>query len=272
MSSTLEQIEFLARSPHRVEVLEALADAPRTRHELRDRADVSRITIRRMMEDFLDRGWITEENGQYEATRTGRFVADEFAALHGNMAALEALGDAATWLPIERYGFDLWHLRDAEVTSTTSWSDHKAAIQCVANVVTGAEHLWGVTTGFTHEVLESITAITVDGPGRFEAVVTPSAIEIAKSDEEMWENLQAIVAEPLNDIRRYDSDDLSLLFLVGDEDVVLCGHSEHGPPPGAVETGKQPVRAWLRSHFERARDGAEPIDSELLETVTTADD
>lgn len=271
MTSALDHIEFLARSAHRPTVLEALAEGPQTRHDLRERADVSRITMRRLLDDFADRGWISQENGQYEATRRGQYVAREFAALSRNLDALEELGEAATWLPIEKYGFELRHLLDADVSSTNSWSDHKAAIQCVANVVEGTDRLWGMTSGFTHEVIENIVAITVDGAGSFEAVVTPSAIQIAKEDVEMWEHLRAIVSEPANDIRRYVNDDLAVIFLVGDEDVVLCGHSDHGPPPGAVETQATAVRRWLRSHFESVREEADPIDDEVL-TVAAAED
>lgn len=194
----------------------------------------------------------------------GRFVADEFARLHSNVVAVDYLEDAISWLPIEQYGFDLWHLRDAHVTSTNSWSDHKPAIQCVANVVEGTTRLWEVTTGFTHEVLKNIATIIVDGAASFEAMVTTSAIEIAREDEEMWKNLRNTVESENNDIRRYDSDDLSMIFLVGDETVVLCGHSEHGPPPGAVETESEAVRSWLRSHFESLHEQARPVDADAF--------
>lgn len=264
MTTALDHIEFLARSPHRVEVLEALADAPRTRHDLRDRADVSRITIRRMLEDFEDRGWVRHDDGQYEATPRGRYVAAEFTRLHGNVEAVEDLQDAVSWLPVEQFGFDLWHLRDADVTSINSWSDHKDAIECVADFAQDANRLWGITSGFTHEVLAEITAKTVDGPASFEAVITPSAIEMARADDEMRDNLRAVLDAECNDVRRYDSDDLALIFIVGDESVVLCGHSDHGPPPGTVETENDAVRAWLRSHFESLHAQAEPIGGEVL--------
>lgn len=263
-SNALEDIEFLARSPNRVEVLESLAEAPRTRHELRDRTDVSRITIRRMLEDFEERGWIVGEDGQYEATSRGRFVANEFSRLHSNVVAADYLGDAVSWLPVEKYGFDLWHLRDADVTGTNSWEDHKTAIQRVADVVEDTTRLWGVTTGFTHEVLENIAEITVEGDASFEAVVTPSAVRIAREDDEMWENFRSIVRSETNDVRRYASDDLSRIFIVGDDTVVLCGHSEHGPPPGAVETDNEAVRSWLRSHFESLHERADPVDAEVV--------
>lgn len=48
-----------------------LADAPRTRHELKERADVSRITICRLLDDLEERDWIVHENGAVRGDRAG---------------------------------------------------------------------------------------------------------------------------------------------------------------------------------------------------------
>lgn len=67
-----DAVEFLTRSPHRVEVLGALAVVPRTRHELKGRSEVSRVAFGRLFDNF---GWTTHENGQNEATPQGRIFS-----------------------------------------------------------------------------------------------------------------------------------------------------------------------------------------------------
>lgn len=53
--SSLDTIEYLARSDHRVEVLGGICVAPRTREEIRDRTDASRVTAGRIIADLDER-------------------------------------------------------------------------------------------------------------------------------------------------------------------------------------------------------------------------
>jgi predicted transcriptional regulator len=87
MNSPLDTIEYLARSDHRVEVLDAIRTTPRTREEIRDLTDASRVTAGRIIADLEDRGWIVRRGTEYEATTSGRFVAREFSRLMRNLEA-----------------------------------------------------------------------------------------------------------------------------------------------------------------------------------------
>jgi DNA-binding transcriptional ArsR family regulator len=49
----IDEGRFLVQSPHRIEMLRALRDGPRTRGELTERADVSRVTMGRSLGDRL---------------------------------------------------------------------------------------------------------------------------------------------------------------------------------------------------------------------------
>lgn len=57
MYSSLDDIEFLTRSERRVEVLNAIHTAPRTRDELEKVTDASRVTFDRILADLEDRDW-----------------------------------------------------------------------------------------------------------------------------------------------------------------------------------------------------------------------
>lgn len=87
----LETVEFLARSPSRVRVLEAIQEDPRTRNELKDLTDVSRFTLSRTLADFEDRGWIVRSGQRYELTGKGGLVSSELKTLLSNLAAAEEL-------------------------------------------------------------------------------------------------------------------------------------------------------------------------------------
>jgi uncharacterized protein YerC len=57
IQSLLEEIEFLAHSPNRIRVLDALIAEPMERHDIEDGTGVSRATLARILADFKNEGW-----------------------------------------------------------------------------------------------------------------------------------------------------------------------------------------------------------------------
>lgn len=262
--AALDEIEFLARSPHRIEVLGALADAPRTRHDLKERADVSRVTISRLLDDLEDRDWIVHDNGQYEATARGRLVAREFARLQGNLAAGDRLDDALEWLPVEEFEFDLARLHDADVLRAASWETQTEAIRHAADCVAGADEIRGTGIGFSHEVVEAIKDRVVEDGASFEMVVDDTALGMIRNDEGLRQRFQAILTAETGALYRYAGTAPLHMVVTFDELVVICGHVEDGPPPGTLETTDTAVHRWARTYYEGALSEASPVDAETL--------
>lgn len=99
VESSLDDIEFLARSEHRVEVLDALAERPHSRTDLQVMTGASSSTIRRLLCEFEERCWIRRNGHQYEATQPGTFVAEGLLALLGHMETERTLRAVWQWLP-----------------------------------------------------------------------------------------------------------------------------------------------------------------------------
>lgn len=264
MTSTLDNIEFLSRSPHRVEVLEALANGPKTRHELRERADVSRVTMRRMLEDFEDRSWITHDNGQYEATPRGRVVSWEFARLQANMDTADQLADALPWLPLEEFDFDLAHLHDADVLLTSTWESQSAAISHVTDLVHESQHIRGTSIGFSHGVPDTIRDLVLENDGRFEAVVNDTAFRMIRDDDDLRQPFREMLASSNADLYRYTGNAPLHMVMAFDEMVSICGHVDEGPPPGTLETSNDTVLSWALSYYDSAREDSQPLAAEDL--------
>ena len=74
MESVLAEVEFLARSQNRVEVLTALAEQRQTRRDLEAQTDASQATLGRILGDFQDRSWVRKDGSEYIATATGKLV------------------------------------------------------------------------------------------------------------------------------------------------------------------------------------------------------
>lgn len=253
LESQIEPIEYLARSPSRLRVLRSIQEADRTRDELKEVTDISRVTLSRVLASFEERGWIERKNGDYEATSEGAFVATEVSKLLGNLRTLEHLDGAMKWLPVEAFDFDLRHLRDAEV-STSDWGDHTAQIRAVADTIYGSDRIIATASGVSREVVEAIWDVTVNGEASFEAMVDDTALDIVLDDDELRRRHQEMLATGNVEILRYEgTEDPLLMLTVCDDTVVMCGHDPNGPPPGTLETTDARVRDWAMDYFETIR-------------------
>ena len=115
-SPPLDDIEFLARSDHRVTVLAALARRPQSRADLLAMTGVSQSTIGRTLRAFENRHWIRRDGQYYEATQLGVFVAAGMQELIDRVETEQALRDVWQWLPSEASGFTIEMISDALVT------------------------------------------------------------------------------------------------------------------------------------------------------------
>jgi predicted transcriptional regulator len=101
MDQSLDEIGFLTRSEHRVEVLGALAERPHSRADLRVLTGASSSTIGRMLGDFEDRCWVERVDHRYEATPLGAFVVSGVTDLLERMETERLLRATWEWLPTE---------------------------------------------------------------------------------------------------------------------------------------------------------------------------
>lgn len=263
IETPLEPVEYLTRSPSRVGVLDAIQEEPRTRNELKEITDVSRVTLSRILSSFEDRGWIERTNGRYETTPEGAFVATELTGLLANIETLDHLDGVMRWLPIEEFDFDLTCLRDAEV-ATSSWGDHTAQIRRVAELIQGSDRITATASGVSRDVVDALWESTVSGDASFEGILDATALDIVRSDAAMRKQVRDIL-ETGADILRYEGDEEPLLMLtVCDDTVILCGHDEDGPPPGTLDTTDETVRSWAESYFDGVRAESTPVDPDVF--------
>lgn len=116
MSSPIDDIEYLARSGHRVTALSALARRPQSRADLRAMTAVSQSTIGRTLREFENRRWIRRDGKHYETTQLGAFVATGMQALIDRIETEQTLRDIWEWLPPATSGFTVEMCADAVVT------------------------------------------------------------------------------------------------------------------------------------------------------------
>lgn len=255
MGSSLEDIEFLARSAHRVTVLDALALGPQQRGELRDETGASDPTIGRILGDFEARGWVRRDGHEYVLTHPGAFVAEHFASLLERMSTERRLRDVWRLLPSTLPGFDLDLLSDAVVTTIKPGDPYAPANRCASFYPT-TDRVRGFDAALTAPHTYESLAELVHGGLDAEFVIPPG----------LSANLQASYPEAHRAVTASDNltswwnDDLPLCRVVVFDDRVGVGG--YDPDSGVlavyVDTDAPELREWAVSTFERFRSEARP--------------
>lgn len=264
IESPLEPVEYLARSPSRVKVLDAINEGSRTRNDLRELTAVSRVTLSRILANFEDRGWVERRNGRYEITSEGAFVATELTGLLANMETLEHLDGVMEWLPLAEFDFELACLRDADV-SVATWGDHTGQIRHVAETIPGADHIETTASGVSREVLTALWETTVSGETTLAVMIDSLAMEIIQGDPDYRRQVREMIESGTTDCLLYEGENEPLpMVMTCDATVILCGHDEDGPPPGTLETTDPTVHAWATSYFDNIRSASTALQADAF--------
>jgi len=266
MDASLEEINFLACSSHRVGVMETLTDGPRDRRQLRDATGASSPTMSRILTDLEDRRWLVRDGPTYSLTPLGEFVANRFLELHGAMEIERKLRDVWQWLPQEMEGFSVDLFTDAVVSYPGPGYPYEP-VERLTNLIEGTTRM----RGFDSIVFKSINNETVcqavlDGM-ELEYVYSPTALEktLAWNPERVMEaasceNCNVFVHDDLPDRTRCG------LGIVDERAGICCHDPETGALTAVIDTDAPEAREWAISMFERVRGEASPVDPREFQT------
>jgi predicted transcriptional regulator len=262
MTDPLEEIEFLARSPNRIRVLETLSNEPHTRQELQESVGASQPTLARILNDFDDRNWIEREGGTYETTHLGSFVASGFRSLLSVMETESQLRDVVDLLPMARFDFGLERLADARITTPTQ-ADPGRPLNRAIELAAEAETHRIVSYVLNHEMLETVDQATTDGRQSFEGAVTADTIDVLRSEYDSWRRLRSLAGSEAASLRLTDRE---VPFAVGiaDGTVYLFLRDEDGLLRALLESADPAVRSWAVDTVEQYRAAGEELDQSVL--------
>ena len=271
MDSALEEIDFLARSNHRVGVMEELTEGSRERWELSDATGASSPTMSRILTDFEERRWIVRDGPTYELTPLGEFVVERFLKLREGMQIERKLRDVWQWLPREMKGFSVDLFADAVVSYPGPGYPYEP-IERLKHLIEGTTRM----RGFDSIVFKSINNETVcqavlDGM-ELEYVFSPTALEKTFA----WDPERVVEAASREHCTVLVHDDLPDRSRCGlgivDERAGICCHDpETGALTAVIDTDAPAAREWAIATFERVRDEARPVESQAFETIVSSD-
>lgn len=262
MDSALEEIEFLARSPNRVSVLDALTGGLIGRYDLEEKTGVTRATLGRILDDFEERGWIIEDDRRYETTQLGAYVSREITDLLERFEPVPALNEVAQWFPEDGFEFDLGCLAGAEIVRP-SRSDALAPTNHIANRLQTANQVRLITYSVLPNVMEVCWRGTVDGTLELESVLDEGAFDSFGTDPQMVDHARGMFESGQAEIVWYQGDIPSTLFII-DDLVLLCLSGGEGVPHAVIETDNETVREWAESTIDTYRREGEVLDPSLF--------
>lgn len=249
----VEELVFLARSPHRIQLLTQLSREERTRRELRDATGISQPTLGRILGDFEQRQWISNNHdGTYALTPLGAMLADAVDDLLGVLDAIDQLAGLAEHLPLERLEFDLSHLSTSTITTPSS-ADPLAHMRRFDELAAHAS---------TVEMFSNVLSCTPahepsDGDKEFlaqvdELVVTDEALRTDLDDPDLRAWLYGRIED--GDLSLYSYDGTAdFLFGIFDESVGIVPIDDTKMPCGLIETEADAIRTWASDTFEEYR-------------------
>ncbi|MFC7157301.1 helix-turn-helix transcriptional regulator [Halomarina halobia] len=258
MESTLEEIEFLALSRNRVDVLALLAERPRTRRELVELTGASQPTLGRILGDFEDRAWVVREGGEYAVTATGRLVATGFGDLIEIMETERRLRTIVRWLPTDALTFDLRHLSAATIT-VPSQVRPNAPVTRALDLLRDAAEVSIFSYAFNEQSLDVVRERTATGEQRFRGVFSASAIDALADDDQLRRRLRDLLTSEGAEIRITD-EEIPLAATVADGSVHLFLRDGSGVLRASIDTDDATVRSWAEESFERYWRTATPLD------------
>ncbi|WP_254864720.1 helix-turn-helix transcriptional regulator [Halovivax gelatinilyticus] len=262
MNSPTDDIEFLVSSAHRIGVLEALADGPRDRTDLRAETGASAPTMGRILADFQDRHWIERDGTTYRITDLGAYVADQFGQFQRAMAYQRRLREVWPWLPHDIDGFSVELFTDVVVSHPGPgypFTPIERLTECLEATRT--------MSGFGMALLKSGNLTEFFDQIRTglecEYIYPPTVLDDLLSWDE--ETVVETVTQPNYTVFVHDDlplDDRCGICLFDDRVSLCCYDPNTGALQALVDTESDDLRAWARSHYEQLRNEARTIDDE----------
>ena len=260
MDATPTDVEFLVSSAHRVGVLDALADGPRDRDDLRAATGASSPTIGRILSAFEDRHWIERDGHTYRLTGLGEFVAERLEAFLDSMTLEQRLRDVSPWLPYELDGFGADLLTDAVVSYPGPGYPYEPLDRNTQLIEeTGTIRGFGMVL-LKASVLEEFFDRVFDGL-EVEMIYPPHAFEAMLA----WDRETVTEALELDTYVVYAHDDLPNsdwcgICLTDDRVGICCYEPDSGMLRSFVDTDSPEAYTWGETIVEQYRTEARLID------------
>lgn len=259
-SDSFDTVAFLAGSPNRIAVLDALSTlGPVSRPDLVDAIGISRVTVGRILEEFLKRGWATREGTEYRVTPVGEVICETFGSFLRTIESMDRLSTVYPFLPAD-FDVDVRRLADARITVPT-WSDSVAPVRRAVECLSGLDVLRMAASSAAPEFVRGLRNAVVVDRADAEIVMTVDALDLVHADPEMRNSFADLLDAGG---RVYEHPGHPYLVSTCDRTAIIGANDDWGAPRGLLESSDVAVFDWVGSTVDRCREEADPVDGEAF--------
>jgi predicted transcriptional regulator len=258
----LDDVDHLARSPHRARVIRLFADGDWTRRDLYEATGISQPTLGRILGSFQERHWLARDGQTYSLTPTGRLVATGFEALLDAVETAQRLPASVEFDPLLDLGFEPAWLARGEVAAPDR-DDSYAHIRRGRESVRSADLIRELSPGPMPGMAEVIADRLRAGSVTVETVFPRDAIEAFVADPDD----RALFVEMLETgrFRLYALDGSVPCYLARQgRRAAIELNSAEGTLAAFLTTTDEAVLAWVESVVDDYRDRAERVSADDL--------
>ena len=252
MGGAIEEIEFPARSPTRVRILDELNDEHSlTRRELRDRLDGTRTTVGRNLDGLCEREWIEtgnrDGNGEYAITPGGETIAEKFDDLAETIRAERRLRPFLRWVDRSAFDLDPRSLADAVVTVSDPDDPDAVMVEHLTALRSAAEVKALINTA-GRASMETAQRRLSAGNASYEVVIEEATVETIRSTTHRSRQFDELVSSEAFDAYVYAGE---IPYFVGllDEVVQVGAYDEEGQRRALLEGDSEGISEWTEDTY-----------------------
>lgn len=253
MLEPFEDLSFLMGSENRMRVLETIADQPHTQEELVESIGTSNVTIGRILDDLLERGWLERRNDRYETTILGSAVAADMISLEKTISVAQEFRPITAYFSRSDLDFNPRLLSEAEMAR----SPRDSAFEHVdywAQLFRAADEFRGLSTHVPVTLLEVFNELLRDGDFTLSSVLAGELVDKLMAETESRKALHEMIALGAN-IYRHDGGDWDYAIGVYDAEMMsVAGFDELGTPRVKIVSTAPPLRDWAESKVQDYRE------------------
>lgn len=264
MSEPFEDLSFLMGSENRMQVLEAVADQPHTQGELVNSLGTADVTIGRILDDFLDRGWIEQRKDRYVATILGKAVSSDMETLESTISVAQQYRTITRYFTKSELDFDPRLLAEAEMGRSPNDSAFEH-VDYWAQLFRATDYFRGITTQFPLTLAEVFIELLRADEIDISTVLSGDLVDRLSAEAEKREVLHEMIAQGA-ELYRHDGGDWDFAIgLYDDDKMSIAGFDEFGTPKVKIVSTSPPLRDWAESKVHRYREQSVLISIDEIE-------
>lgn len=252
-----EDLEFLARSPNRIQILEVLSEACRAeKDEIQAAIEGTRTTLTRNLDALEERGLIQTNNPECTITPSGQALVEDFLNLVETGSVAMRFQEFFRWVSADEFDLDLQALADADIYTAASgdpWAMINHHVETIRGIDEGRALLPFTGLHAQEAAYEQVVHKGANG----ELVVTPDVAETLRTNSEYREVAEELLATGRFDIYEYEGS-VPYAINILDETVQLVA-AEGDDPQAMLESDTQPVFDWAERTYEEYKRQATPV-------------